>query len=291
MSDPIAETTASPRLPKVTVAIPTWKRHDKISEAVASILNQTFGDFELLIIDNNADNLTQRAVSRFPDSRIRYVQSSAPLTVIESWNKCVDLSRGEYVHIFADDDRLKPTFLAHSVTVLDAHPAVGFTFTHANKTDAEWRVARLWGYNFPPPGYLRRDDYIRLTLTHACCITLAPTVVVRRSLYESVGPYRAEYGSNTFDFNLYLRAALVSDSFFIDEVLVDYRLHPDQLTEVHWRSPSAPTGKIGTYLELLGLAAQLVRRPDLLPAEFVSERVRYMVSELTDLLRRPFPHL
>jgi hypothetical protein len=168
---------------------------------------------------------------------------------------------------------------------------VGFTFTHANKTDAEWRVSRLWGYDFPPAGYLRRDDLIRFTLTHTCCITLAPTVVARRSIYESVGPYRAEHSANTFDFNLYLRAALICDSFFIDEVLVDYRLHPEQLGEAHWRNPSAPTGKIGTYLELLGLAAELIRRPDILPAEFVSERVRYIVSELTGLLRRPFPHL
>jgi hypothetical protein len=108
-------------------------------------------------------------------------------------------------------------------------------------------------------------------------------------VHQSIGKYQAMYAANTFDLNFYLRAATQFDTYFIDEVLVDYRLHDQQLTEEHWRTAGRPTGKIGTYLELIGLISQVQGVG--IDRGFLQERLAYCTSELSALLRVALPNL
>jgi hypothetical protein len=173
----------------------------------------------------------------------------------------------------------------------ESFPELGFTFTHANKTDINWTFVQRWGYEYPPPGYLTSKDYSRFSLEHACCITLAPTVVVNKRVYDAVGLYQSAYAKNTFDFNFYLRAARRFDTYFVDEVLVDYRLHPRQLTEEHWRTDGSPTGKIGTYLELLGLISELLGSAATSDEQFLREKLMSITAELSAHLTAVMPNL
>lgn len=277
--------------PRVTIAIPTFRRQHLIRDAIASVLSQTYQDFELLIVDNNETDETMNIVSNFTDSRIVYCRNRRQLNVIESWNQCVELSKGSYVHIFSDDDRLRPDFLARSMEAHESYRNLGFTFTHAAKTDIDWNFLQLWGYEFPPPGYLTGRAYCRFSLEHTCCISLAPTVVVNKRVHEAVGIYRAPFAKNTFDFNFYLRAAGRFDTYFIDEILVDYRLHKDQLTQQHWRTEASPTGRLGTYLELLGAISELLESASAVEQEFLRERLRFIANQLSTLLTLVLPAL
>jgi glycosyltransferase involved in cell wall biosynthesis len=270
--------------PLVTVAVPTRCRADLIADCIQSILSQTMVDFELLIIDTSPDRRTEAVALAYADSRLNYARASNSLSVIEAWNRCVEIASGGNILILGDDDRLHPSFLAKSLEAMKSSDDIGFTFTHANKTDLKWTVQRLWGYEFPREGHLSSADYLAFTLEHECCISLASTVLVRKQVYDSVGLYRAEFGANTFDFNFYLRAARRFSAYFLPEVLVDYRLHPAQLTELHWRTPVSPTGKISTYLELLGLAATLMRDQAVLDTSFLADRAFSITKHLADLL-------
>jgi glycosyltransferase involved in cell wall biosynthesis len=241
-------------------------------------------DFELLIVDTSPDRCTEALSRAYSDPRLNYVGASTSLSVIEAWNRCVENANGDNILILGDDDRLHPSFLAKSIKAMKLSDDIGFTFTHANKTDITWTAQRLWGYEFPREGLLSSADYLAFTLEHECCISLASTVLVRKPVYDSVGLYRAEFGTNTFDFNFYLRAARRFSTYFLPEVLVDYRLHPAQLTELHWRTPLSPTGKISTYLELLGLAATLMRDQAVLDTSFLADRTFNITKHLSDLL-------
>lgn len=276
--------------PLITVAIPTKNRASLLADSIASVLAQTLPHFELLVLDAGSDN-TGEVVSSLSDSRTRYIQLPAEIGIIDAWNACIEQSTGEYILVLSDDDRLHPNFLSRSAAVLDRYENVGFTFTHANKTDMEWRVQQLWGYVFPSPGLLTSKQYLEFTLTNECCVSLSSTVLMRRSVYQTVGKYRAEYGNNNFDFNLYLRAARSFPAYFIDEVLVDYRLHEKQVTETHWRNIKRPTGKISTYLNLIGLVGTLLNTALGIEEDFLALRLLSLASNLSRLLSGPFPEL
>lgn len=278
------------RVPTITVAIPTIGRADLIDAAIASVLSQTRDDFILLVIDNSRDDSTQRVISTFGDSRIEHVKTAGTLDAVGAWNQCVELCKTEYLLILGDDDRLRPTFL-HSSLAVHEREKVGFTFTHAAKVSPDLEFIRLWGYEFFEGGGISGSDYLKRTLTTECCLTLASTVVIPIDVYRAVGPYKTVYAYNTFDFNLYLRIALNHDVYFVDEVLVDYRLHDRQLSEEHWRTDGQPTGKLATYLELIGVASQLITSRACDDTRFLAERLDSIARHCAGLLRVAFPSL
>jgi glycosyltransferase involved in cell wall biosynthesis len=247
------------KAPSVTVAIPTYNRACYIREAIESVLSQSFADFSLVIIDNASIDETPTVVGSITDPRIAYVRNNENVGMIGNWNRAVELCHSQYLNILGDDDKMLPGFLARSVDVLDQFPTVGFTFSHCNKVDAEGRFLKLWGYDFPPLGFLTGHDYLDLTVKYGCCLTNSSSVLLRRDVFDAVGVFQGVYGNNTFDFNMWLRIACEFDVYFIDEPLVDYRLHPGQVSELHWRSPLTPSGRLASLLEIIGAVSMLLR--------------------------------
>ena len=105
------------RAPTITVLLPVTGPAPHLADAVDSILNQTFRDFELLIIDDGADEETEKLIRTFSDPRIRVVRH-AGATLAES----VDLARGGYIAFMITDGVAHPERLARQAAFLDAHP-------------------------------------------------------------------------------------------------------------------------------------------------------------------------
>lgn len=83
---------------KYTIAIPAYKS-DFLKECIESILNQTFQDFELIIIDDASPYPIREIISQFNDPRISYYRNktnSGAINVVDNWNKCLSLAQGEY---------------------------------------------------------------------------------------------------------------------------------------------------------------------------------------------------
>lgn len=76
-------------MPEVTIAIPTYNRASLLKEAIQSVLNQTYKDFELLICDNTSTDNTEGVVSTFSDPRIKYHKNKNNIGMMNNWNKCV----------------------------------------------------------------------------------------------------------------------------------------------------------------------------------------------------------
>jgi glycosyltransferase involved in cell wall biosynthesis len=275
-------------MPKVTVAIPTYNRERYLGQAIQSVLDQTYTDLELLIVDNASSDNTEKLVKSLSDTRLRYVRNDFNMGIIANWNRAVELSQGEYLLILGDDDKLLPRFLATSVEILDEYPTVAFTFSHCNKVDELGRVLCRWGYDYPPAGLLHGEDYLLLTVKYCCCLTNSSTVLIRRRVVETAGPFREIYGHNTFDFNMWLRVANLFDLYFIDETLVDYRLHPHQMSERHWRTPGSPTGPIGSMFEIIGAIALILRKRNMQNEEnlkLVTESLLHANARCAELVK------
>ena len=95
-----------------------------LKESVESILNQTYGDFELLVADNGVKFNLKAFLGRFKDSRIKYIDNGGNIGPQASYDKLADLAQGDYVAIQDHDDIALPHRLQAEKEMLDTHPEV-----------------------------------------------------------------------------------------------------------------------------------------------------------------------
>lgn len=104
--------------PFFSVIIPTRNRAHLLPAAIQSVLNQTFGDFELIISDNFSSDNTKQVAAAFDDKRIKYFRSDKDLTMNDSWEFAISHAAGEYLAFLSDDDAHTPLFLEKARQVI-----------------------------------------------------------------------------------------------------------------------------------------------------------------------------
>ena len=110
--------------PKVSIALPVYNGENFVSQAIESVLAQTFTDFELIISDNASTDRTQEICLQYAaqDPRIHYFRQETNRGATWNFNHAFELASGEYFNWLAHDDKLAPTFLDTFVTALDENP-------------------------------------------------------------------------------------------------------------------------------------------------------------------------
>jgi glycosyltransferase involved in cell wall biosynthesis len=114
------------KTPKVSIGLPVFNGEKYLAETLASILSQTYRNFELIISDDastgDTGSICQRCAAQ--DSRVRYHRNKATVGVSANFNRVFQLSSSEYFKWVACDDICSPDFLEKCVNVLDANPSV-----------------------------------------------------------------------------------------------------------------------------------------------------------------------
>lgn len=111
---------------KFSVVVPTFK-DNYLEECISSILNQTYSNFELIIVNDASPYDIDSIVSRFKDNRIKYYRNkinSGAENVVDNWNICLSYSTGDYLICMGDDDRLCPNCLAEYNQLIEKYPDV-----------------------------------------------------------------------------------------------------------------------------------------------------------------------
>ena len=112
---------------KFSVLIPAYKR-DYLSEAINSVVCQSYTNFELIIVDDCSPEDLQVIVEEFHDERIRYYRNSkncGAIDVVNNWNICLSYATGDYVICMGDDDKLLPNCLEEYARLIEKHPNLG----------------------------------------------------------------------------------------------------------------------------------------------------------------------
>ena len=114
-------------MPRVSVLTPIYNTNPlHLREMIESILNQTFTDFEFLILNDSPENKEiEKIVKSYKDKRIKYFKNDKNMGITPSRNKLIDMACGEYIAVFDHDDISVPTRLEQQVDFLDKNPHVG----------------------------------------------------------------------------------------------------------------------------------------------------------------------
>jgi glycosyltransferase involved in cell wall biosynthesis len=104
--------------PVVTVCIPVYNCEQYVGAAIESVLGQTWGDFELVVLDNCSTDRTPQVIRGYDDPRLRIITNDANIGAAGNWNKALAEARGEFLKIVCADDILYPTCLEEQLAPL-----------------------------------------------------------------------------------------------------------------------------------------------------------------------------
>ncbi len=206
-------------MPKVSVLIPLYKTETShLREAIQSILDQSFGDFELLLLDDCPEDDRSAVVATFNDPRIRYEKNEKNLGISPSRNKLIDMAQGEYLAIMDHDDISLPDRLEKQVAYLEAHPEVGVV-SGRQKIMGTRKCSC----------YPEQDADIRLSLMSGCALTHSASML-RKSLLTSTGiRYNAHYTPSE-DYALWCELMPHTQFHNLQEVILHYRSHASNVS-------------------------------------------------------------
>lgn len=229
--------------PRVTVLMPVHEGERYLREAVDSILRQTFGDFELLAVDDGSRDRTYEILSSYRDRRIHVRRHTRNEGLIASLNEGLDLAAGEYVARMDADDVAHPERLARQVRFLDAQPdiaAVGTGVRNFGAATDSWTLRH-------EPAAIRARLLFETALSH-------PTVMLRASALERLGiRYDPEYPLAE-DYQLFVELAERAALANLPETLLHYRFHGGQTSATNAEQQRATMRRIrARQLQRLGL--------------------------------------
>src|SRR5262245_9759520 len=117
------------RFPKISILMPTYNRATLIGETIESILNQTYQDWELIIVDDGSDDDTEQLVSQFKDQRIQFYKAGRIAINGKIKNIGIEKANGELIALIDSDDLWAETKLEKQVAALQEYPDAGFSLT------------------------------------------------------------------------------------------------------------------------------------------------------------------
>jgi glycosyltransferase involved in cell wall biosynthesis len=219
-------------MPRVSVIIPNYNHAPFLNWRIDTVLDQTFRDLEILILDDASTDGSQAVIDQYRDRprvRIEHNEKNSG-SVFRQWEKGILATDSEYVWIAESDDWTDPRFLATLIPLLESKPKIGAAYTQSWLADLQFKItghascwtddidAARWRSNFIAAG---RTEIARF-LTVKNTIPNASAVLMRRSVLQQVLPIDTSFRL-CGDWLHWIRMLAVSDVAFVAEPLNFWR--------------------------------------------------------------------
>ncbi len=201
--------------PKVSVVLPTYNRAQYLDRAISSVLNQSYSDFELIIVDDASTDDTEKVVRSFKDDRIRYIRNTKNLGGAEARNIGISMSKGKFIAFQDSDDYWLPDKLEIQMKAFEeAEPDVAVVYTAFKKKTGNREII------IPPPEVKKKEGYIYKELLYHVNFIGTPTAVVRKKVLQEIGGFDKRF-PRLQDWDLFLRIAKKYKFKFINKPLLE----------------------------------------------------------------------
>lgn len=208
-------------MPKISVIMPAYNAEKYIAEAIDSILGQTYGDFEFIILNDCSKDRTEEIILSYTDPRIVYLKNEKNMGVAATLNRGLSAAKGEYIaRMDADDISLSMRF-EKQVAYLDENPKIAVL--GCNVECFEGGKILSTGGSSSDPVQMRVDMFFACGLAH-------PSVMTRRAVIGELGGYDPEF-EGLEDYELWCRVLENHQITTLPEILLRYRVHNAQVTK------------------------------------------------------------
>lgn len=211
------------RVAKVSVIIPTYNRAEFLRSAITSVLNQTYQDFEIIVVDDGSTDNTREVVCSFNDKRIKYILNEVNKGEAGARNAGIMNSNAEYIAFLDDDDEWLPEKLKLQIDLLENSPAkVGVVYTGYLEVDRSSNKILL---QFIPTerGNIYKDIFLKN------CVGIPSTVVLRKACFETLGLFDEKVIYPT-DYDMWIRISMGFYFEYIEKPMVRYYVHENTIS-------------------------------------------------------------
>lgn len=229
-------------MPKVSVIVPNYNHAKFLHQRIDSILNQTFQDFEIIILDDASTDTSKEIIEQYRNntkvSNIVFSEKNSGSPFIQ-WNKGIEIAQGDYIWIAESDDFAAVDFLSTLVPVLDNNRNIVIAYTETCLVDKEKNILRVLNdytsvldkkfflSDFKISGY----DYINKFLVYMCTIPNASGTLLRKEKVVEIGGANQEI-QVCADWMLYFQLLMLPDAaiFFSSKKLNFRTQHETSVT-------------------------------------------------------------
>jgi glycosyltransferase involved in cell wall biosynthesis len=242
--------------PKVSIIMPTYNRAGLIAETIKSIRNQTYSNWELIIVDDGSDDNTEEIIAKLKDERIQFHKAGRTGVGGKIKNIGLRMAKGELIAFIDSDDLWAATKLEKQVDALKQYQEAGFCLTG--------------GYNFREPGkpetYFFKQtegikyDNIFLSFFESGLAIFTQALMLRRQCLTVSGYFEDTKSFVDGDFDFMIKLAQHFKAIILYEPLLFRRLHDSNLTTLNWiQSHEEGIAAISCYLDNKELPPNMVR--------------------------------
>lgn len=219
--------------------MPVYNGEKYIRETIESVLNQSYVDFEYIVIDDGSTDVTKDIVSNFSDHRIKLIEANHG-GIVQALNLGLERSSGEYIVRIDADDVCEPYRFETLITYMENNKNVVLCGSWATKIDEQGNVLGKFEYSPVEDKDIRKYSILHNPFIH-------PSVIMRKDIVTQVGGYRKF--KHTEDYELWTRVLRVGKGHNIPEALIRYRIHVSQVT----RKANIRMRLVGIYVRLLAI--------------------------------------
>lgn len=222
--------------PAVTIITPAFLHENYITRCIESVREQTFRDWEMIVVDDGSPDATSDIVEGFTrrESRIRLIRHDETWGIHrlgDTYNQALEIAGGEIIAILEGDDFWPPTKLEVQIPLM-ADPEVVLTWGRTGFTDSRGRIlGTLPSRNFSrevrdnsPPGSILRELLRRNFIPPV-------SVLCRRSALRRIGGFQFHVAFPAVDYPTFLELSLLGTFRYVDEVVGCWRVHPGQSSQ------------------------------------------------------------
>lgn len=204
----------------VSILIPVFNAEKYLAEAIESILNQSYSDFEFLIINDGSNDKSEEIILSYSDQRIRYIKNESNLKLIKTLNKGIQICKGKYIVRMDADDISHPERIQKQVEFMESNPDIGICgswFETFGEVDTS--IVR----------YKETHDEIMTKMLYQCHLC-HPSIILRREIFDDPDMYFDENYPHAEDYDFYLKVSKKWKFHNIQEAILKYRIHNESVS-------------------------------------------------------------
>ena len=254
--------------PLISICIPTYNGGAFIKECLEGLFTQTYSNYEVIICDDGSKDNTVSIIKECikGKSSITFIENEGNLGLVDNWNKCIALSKGDYIKFLFQDDHITPGALERIAGVIEKHRPMfitskrKFILSPASSENAK-NYFNTYLQKFENELGIKKDTFIELKDVAKLASKYIginfigePSVYVfKKSVVETVGNFDKSF-QQLCDLEFALRAISNTNLFYINDVTCEFRIHDSSATVVNINTRHFQI----TYFEYVNLVSRIL---------------------------------
>lgn len=235
--------------PKFSIILPVRNGGSYVKTCVRSILNQSYTDFNLVILDNKSTDGTTEWLYQLDDKRIILYHTSVSLSMTENWGRIKDIPKNEFMTIIGHDDILLPNYLEEMNALIEKYPLASLYQTHFNYIDADGKLVRVCQFM---DEIQRAGEFLQCHIQQTLD-SMGTGYMFRSVDYDRLNGIPTEFPNLMFaDYALWIQLTTLSFKATSPKICFEYRIHDSTSKKTNGDLYCEAFEKYISFLEKIG---------------------------------------